>query len=81
MSIDDIQIDELRKFAKNAQSNGCNVTFDGDGILKITDHKFIPDASIFWDKAHSAYRIKNNEEEISDTIPVGKLNYPGSIPL
>jgi len=78
MSIDEIQVEELKRFAQKAKSNGWNVTFKW-GILYLTGHELHPDLSVSWEKGGESWKLLNKAESKSNIVPVGGLRYPNSI--
>ncbi len=78
MNIEQIEIEELKKFAQDALADGWEVEFKA-GTLFLTNHKVLSDVSIFWEEGWVSWRIVNRKAEKPNVVPVGELIYPNGL--
>jgi hypothetical protein len=78
MSIEDIEIPELKEFAQEADENGWDVDFTS-GILNLSNHSMHQDISVCWKKGNESWSILKKDDKQENIVAVDNLEYPSSI--
>ncbi|MEQ9308123.1 MAG: hypothetical protein RLN90_01630 [Balneolaceae bacterium] len=79
MSIEEIEIEELREFAVSASNDGFNAEWV-NGALTLNGHESIYDCEVYWEKGNELWKISNlDNKKYSIIIPVGELVYSTGI--